>query len=267
MNKDYDIGEELQKESEGVCLLIYSPTNDGKTHAIGTAPDPILIINSEKSPVPVLKWAIKAGKKIKVIQRNTFDEVMEAIAKIEDLAIKDKLQYKTIALDSLSFIQAQFKLEAEDAHGQRKSADPSVLDIITRYSFGDDAFPAWGVLNSMLKRLSSRLIALSQYGKIVIVTATEQANPKYKSQEGVYFEAGPSIMGKEYPSIMQGYFHLIGRIIEPWKLQEDGTIKPPVVSFVSEDKSYVARCMGGLVKKGARLPLNFEHILKILKEE
>jgi hypothetical protein len=188
---------------------------------------------------------------------------MELMIGWEKLAKEGKLEADNVVFDSLSFLQGIFKTQFEDDHADRRSAKKdAIITLYDKFSMGDDTMMGWGGLSSILKRITTRLNSISKYGKITIATATEIQNPKYKAGGG-YVQYGPFFQGREYPSLMNAYFHLIGRIVEPWRLV-DGDFKAPIISFVSDEGDYVARATGNLarVKQG---PLNWSKIISMVR--
>ena len=66
----------------------------------------------------------------------------------------------------------------------------------------------YGGLSSQMFRLMKTIGRLSEAGKIVIVTALLQENPKWDRE----LAAAPALKGREFPTSMPGFFDLIGLV-------------------------------------------------------
>jgi hypothetical protein len=244
---------------QGYCMLIYSKPNFGKTHAFGTFPGKVkLIITEPKDPRSVLSWA----ENISYIETDDPEEYLPILIDYEKQAKAGTLDAQCIGFDSLSFLMSEFKVKFEDEHSSRLSeVEKKKLFIFDKFSMGDDTLRGWGGLASLMKRVTGALNRISKYGIVTIATATEMENPKFN----IALDYSPSFMGKEYPNVCNSYFHLVGRVTEPWKLKEDGSIKTPAVSFVSDDGTYMSRVTGKLAQKGSRMPLDYAKILEVLR--
>ena len=66
----------------------------------------------------------------------------------------------------------------------------------------------YGGLSSQMFRLMKTIGRLSEVGKIVIVTALLQQNPKWDHE----LAAAPALKGREFPTSMPGFFDLIGLV-------------------------------------------------------
>ena len=244
---DYDIG---------LCSLLYSPPDYGKTYSAGTLPEPIAFINCEqKDPRLVLA---NCKKDITFFEFESFYDEMETIAGWVDQAKAGTFGYKSAFSDGLTFTMSQYKLKLEDdryeARTIKKEARPGLTDRF-RLDQSD-----WGTVNSMMARRTGLLNRLSKFGVIVVVTAIAQDNPKWNMELG----CGPALQGKEYASLVQGYFDLIGLIVEPWKIV-DGVIRPPMVSFASEDGRFLARVTGDRLAQKSRGPLDWTKIINLVR--
>ena len=245
-------------EQSGYCFLIYSKPNYGKTHSFGTLQGKTkLIVTEPKDSRSVLGYA---GENVDYVECDNFDEYMELLVGMEREAREGTLAYDNIGFDSLSFLQSRFELELEDnRYEARTEKEKARAGLIDRFRI-DQA--DWGGLASILIRISSSLNRLSKYGKVCIATATEVENPKFDMS----VTYAPSFTGRKFPSVVNGFFDLIGRVIEPWAIREDGTVRPPAVSFVSDNGDFIARCTGKLAPKGKRLPLDYAKILNVLRK-
>jgi hypothetical protein len=112
-----------------------------------------------------------------------------------------------------------------------------------------------------MTRLVAVMNHLAIYNVNVIWTATQTENPKWN----MALSAAPGFLYRQFPMILNGFFDFIGLIVQPWKLQEGGTVKPPVVSFVSDDDSYVCKCCSTALARKNPAPLDFGKIFKVIK--
>lgn len=241
----------------GFCALEYSPPDYGKTRSAATCIPPVAFINNEhKDPRLVLA---STGVEIDYFEPDNFDDEMELLNSWIVEAKEGKLKYKTVFKDGLTFTQSQFKLGLEenryDARVLKKEAREGMID---RFRL---EIPDWGVANSMMIRNTSLLNKLSKFGVMIICTAIAHDNPKWN----IELACGPALQGKEFTSVLQGFFDLIGLIVEPWHLMEDGTIKPPMIDFHSEDGKFLSRVTGEKLARKHRGPLNWTKIGEALR--
>jgi len=238
---------------KGATFLIYGKPGVGKTFSLGTLPEPIHIIVTEPRDPRVSLLPFK-NKDMTFAEVGDFDDAIAYLAKLNSGADEGKLRYKSIAFDSLSFIQSRIKLDMEDARfaaGVKKERREDLLVDRFRIEVGD-----WGGISSAMKRITYLLNQLSKYGIVVVVTATLSEFPSWNKE----LVAAPSFLGREFPAVINGYFDFIG-------LVEEGPTEPypPVISFISKDGSFMAKsCSIGLNKTGGRGTLDFEKILKVI---
>jgi hypothetical protein len=266
------------KGGQGICA--YGPTNCGKTDSVLTLPGKTNFINLEdKSPLQVLSRDPTWKDRITVYEDfNGFDEIEELLNEWLNKAQKGTMEEENIFLDGGSFQQGKFRINLEDDHYERaleKSKGSKVSLIFDRFGMGSDTQPGYGALASMMKRVTANVQKFTKFGKNVIFTAWEMENPKYSGVGGESLDFGPTFEGKSYSNLLSGYFSLIGRIVEPWKLEvneegkETGKIIPPIISFVRDDAygKYLCRATGKLAPKGKRVPLNWSKIIGFLNKE
>lgn len=243
----------------GFCALVYGPPDYGKTYSASTLPEPIAFINNESKDPRLVLGA--TGKKIDYYEPDDFYDEMELIQGWIEQAKEGKFPYKSVFKDGLTFTQSQYKLKLEDdryeARVLKKEARPGLIDRF-RMDQAD-----WGTANSMMIRNTSLLNKLSKFGIIVVCTAISQENPKWDME----LACAPALQGREYASVIQGYFDLIGLIVEPWRVLEDGAVRPPIVSFASEDGRFLARVTGERLAKRSRGVLDWSKIAKILTQK
>lgn len=247
-------GEEVQKT--GACFLIYGYPESGKTHALGTLEEPIAIVVREpRDPRRVLSWCKKS---IKFYEPESFDESEELYHKMEKKAKEGTLPFKSIADDSLSFLQTTFKMTLEDNRFQAQLDKDKVRDgLIDRFALSE---ADWGPMGSTMQRITAALNRLSKYGIITVATATVMERPRWNRN----LSYAPAFAGRQYGTTFNGYFDFIGFITEGVKIYPDRVV-PPTVSFVSPEEDYVAKCCNlKLAQKGSG-GLNFEKILKVIE--
>ena len=245
----------------GVCALIYGPFSCGKTHALGTLPGSVGVINTE--PRDERNVLGQFGDKITNFRpegsgKEKFDDIM---AKGYEWSVR--CTFDNIAIDSGSFLMADFKSELQDDRLEdRISENKTKGELLTDlFNLVDKD---WGVMAEMMRRVTKLFCSLSHKGVNVIFTATVIESPSWNRS----IMASPNFMGREYPRSLNGYFDLIGFVTKPWKLMDDGTVKPPTVSFVSpDDESYIAVCRSIPLAKKNPAPLDWTKILKVVKGE
>jgi hypothetical protein len=163
--------------------------------------------------------------------------------------------YNTVVVDSYSHLMTVgLSSEIEDqAYEARTEKEKSLKPLVSQTKM---SLEGYGGLSSHMFRLTAALGRLSQAGKIVIITALLQENPRWNRA----LAAAPALKGREFPINMPGFFDLIG-LVEP-RMGDDGTvIYPPRVRFQSPDDSFVAKFTGcGNKTQG---PLNIKKILNL----
>ena len=246
--KTYSMSERDRKK--GYCFLIYGEPGVGKTVSLATLPEPILIIVTEPRDPRVSISSVYPERDITFIEPETFDEYIQFLSELKTSYDEKRGEYRSVAIDSLSFIQSKFKIDMEDSRFEKsvkkQSRDELFVDRF-RMELGD-----WGGISSAMKRVIWLLNQLSKYGVIVVATATLTENPSWNRD----LVAAPFLMGRELPSIINAYFDFIG-------LVEKGNPYPPTVSFFSQDGSFLAKsCNRNLSGKGI---LDFQKIISRLE--
>jgi len=268
--REYGYDSTFVEVGNGYCIMIYGPFGCGKTHSLGTLYGPIAVVVTEpRDPRPILSWT---KEPITFFEVGNFDDVKELFFNWEMEAREGKFQFKSIALDSASFIQSEFKSTLQDdRYKYRIDTDKAREGLIDRFRL-DEA--DWGPVAEIMKRITAAANRLSKYGVTVVFTAYSTESPSWNRA----LEAAPFFQGREYPKVLNGYFDFIGFIVDPWKIQKNGSIRPPVISFKSEDESYVAKCCSiPLAKRSVEFPdarkysgaslLDFKKILEIIKSK
>jgi len=235
--------------SAGRFIMIYGPTGCGKTTSIlQSCPMPIKYIQTEKRSLkPAIDAADRKDLDVEVAQYESWFDLMKYVTEPANFE-KDA----TIALDSLGHLMnIDLASEIEDETYETKSdKEKKVKPIISSTKMSLEGF---GGLSSQMFRLTAALGRLSTGGKVVIVTALMQENPKWDRE----LAAGPALKGREYPNNMPGFFDMIG-LVEP-RIVDNGIVYPPRVRFES-DGSFIAKFTGkGKQRSG---PLDFAKILK-----
>jgi len=251
--REYSI-EDAQEA--GNTFLIYGKPGVGKTYALGTLPDPILVIITEpRDPRRVLRANPDAfGKKITFREYESFDEIMEALNSLYEDYKSGKHDYNSICFDSLSFEQSKFKLDLEDSRFdlalEEKKREDTLVDRF-RIERGD-----WGALSSMMKRLTWLLNRLSKFGVNIVATATVVEYPSWNKE----LVAAPSFQGLEFPSVAAGYFDFIALLTE----KSGSSPYPPIAHFVS-DGTFLAKSCSPTITERKSGPLNFKKILEVIE--
>jgi hypothetical protein len=242
----------------GGCFLLYGITGVGKTKSLRTLPDPILdYVTEPRDPRRVLSDLISVQKKWDFREFDAFDEYMEDLSSVVEQYMKGERPFKSVAFDSLGFIQGQFKLDFEDDRFDMSLSEKKRDDnLVDRFRIEKQD---WGGLGSMMKRLTILLNKLSKFGVIVVATAIENEDPKYDRDLNI----GPSFMGKDFPQALHGYFDFIGRVTP----KKGDNPFPPDVSFISDGAFMAKLCSDKLrqklVSKGTtKMPLDFNIILR-----
>jgi hypothetical protein len=249
--KTYTMSTEDRRK--GYCFLIYGEPGTGKTVSLATLPEPILIIVTEPRDPRVTISSVYPDKDITFIEPENFDEYIELLSQLKQECEQNLMEYKSVAIDSLSFAQSKLKIDMEDSRFEKSVSKKLREDLLVdrfRMEMGD-----WGGISSAMKRIIWLFNQLSKYGIIAVATATLTENPSWNRA----LVAAPYLIGRELPSIINAYFDFIG-------LVEKGSPNPypPTISFDSPDGSFLAKyCDKKLAGKGT---LNFSKIISVLEK-
>ena len=274
---DLGDGRDIDISTIGMCGLGYGDTDSGKTVSALTLPDPILFVNTEKKNPKTVHAQFSHNKRIAYRSPESFDDLMDHLdqwifAKKEDMVNprpdKPRFPFASIFLDGLTFTQSGFRHQLEDdRYGARALENEEKTDargLTDRFRFEK---PDWGSIGSMMSRMTGLLNTFSQLGIIVICTAiASHDSPKYAGGT----KTAPSLVGMDYTRLLHGYFDLIGYIVRPFRIEIDPEtktkiIKKPVISFHSDDDSYMARSSSlELIRKGPA-PLDWTKIISVLR--
>ena len=236
----------------GRLIMLYGPTGVGKTTTIlQTAPDPIMYIQTEqRSLKPSIDAADRLELDIDIALYSAWDDLIEFVATPSNFT-----RHATVVVDSFSHLMAvglSVEIENQAFEGRTKE-EQRIKSLVMQSKMSPEGF---GALSSHMFRLTAALGRLSQAGKIVIVTALLQENPKWNRE----LAAAPALKGREYPQNMPGFFDLIG-LLEPRIDENGGIVYPPRVRFQSPDDSFIAKYTGPGGKTSG--PLDIAKILRM----
>ncbi len=245
---------QLQSQSSGRMIMLYSETGCGKTTSIlQSAPDPIAYIQTEPRALkPSLDAADRKDLKLEAFVYEDANDLIETLAKFNNF---DK--YTTIVVDSFSHLMNiglahEITDEAYDARSDAEKKKKQLASMTKMTVEGQ------GVRNQLMFRITNLLMKYAQAGKIVIVTALLSENPKWNRS----LSAAPALAGKEYPTNAPGYFDLIGKLEDRFK---DGIkVFPPKVRFErpsDDEDAFICKYTGIGDKRTG--PLNITKILEL----
>jgi hypothetical protein len=236
----------------GWLILIYGPTGVGKTTSLlKTAPDPIMVIQTEsRSLKPSLDATGRSDLDIDVAVYEDWAGLIAFVANPKNFE-----RYATVIVDSYSHLMSVgLSTEIEDqAFDARSEKEKAVKPLASQTKLSQEGY---GALSSLMFRITAALGKLSQAGKIVIVTALLQENPRWNRE----LAAAPALKGREFPVNMPGFFDLIG-LVQPRQDGEGRIVYPPMVRFASPDDSFVAKWTGAGTRTQG--PLDISKILNI----
>ena len=237
---------------DGRFMMFYGPTGVGKTCSIlQTAPDPVMYLQTEpRSLKPSLDASGRPDLDIDVAVYEDWAGLIEFVAQPDNFK-----RHRTIVVDSYSHLMSVgLSSEIEDqAFEARDAKEKIVKPLASQTKLSQEGY---GVLSSLMFRLTAALGKLSQMGKIVIVTALLQESPKWNRD----LAAAPALKGREFPVNMPGFFDLIG-LVEPRTDGEGKIVYPPRVRFQSPDDSFVAKFTGAGTRTQG--PLDISKILNL----
>lgn len=230
---------ELDQEynSTGFLMLLYGATGVGKSvSTMQSAPDPILYLMTEsRDPRKFLKEAGRPGVKIKFAFYEKWDELLEFFANTDNFA-----PYKTVVIDSLTFLSTGMCIEIEDESWDAVDAKTkSKKPIVMRTKMSQEGY---GGLASSMLRFTKLCGELTKQGKVVICLALMEENPNYKRE----LQAGPSLDGKKYPRNMGGFFDMIGMVVGRTDANGEN-VYPPGIVF-SGDETFMHKKYGNVSK-------------------
>ncbi len=264
-----------EERNFAICALIYSQPGFGKTYSIGSAPGPVYFVVTEpRDPRQVLRPFLDEGKEIDFAVPESlpmdFVEFMEHLNECSIRAKAGEFPYKTVAVDSASFLHGQLKENLEDSmqedlilEAQKANKAEDRLRLMPkRHDISNIRYEGWGAMGSYMKRFTSITNSLTQSGVNVIMTAWLGENPRRADAEQGY----PLFLGKDYSNFVAGYFDVIGRLFQ--NPEEGSNGYPPIVCFRTlraDEKRLVAGNPGepAFLAKCANAYLNKKPIQKL----
>lgn len=163
---------------------------------------------------------------------------------------------KSIVVDSYSYLMnVVLSNEIEDEIFNTKDAkEKLVKPLINKAKL---SLEGYGGMAAQMVRCTKALQKLSLTGKIVVITALLEENPKWDRD----LAAAPRFKGREFSGDMPGLFDLIGLVRKRFD-DQGNTMFPPHVAF--EGSGFLCKFTGvkapGAVAQGA---LDFGKILRI----
>lgn len=217
----------------GICMLIHSYTNAGKTHSSITAPPKILHINKEPKDPRLVHSLIRPDylNLIDYVEFDGFEDEEEGLNSLIEVYKTGRRPYETIFHDGLTFAMANTKATLESnrfdakelAKKDEEKAKPGLLDYSSLIQ------KDWGTLASLTARSTRLLHQLSKFGVMVVSTAISTEHAKWNNS----VEIVPSLTGQEFPKLIHGWFDTIGYIIKPFHIGPNGEKVEPRISFIS----------------------------------
>lgn len=240
----------------GKMILIYGDTSVGKSTSIfATAPQPIAYLETEnRSPLSSIAACGRPDVDVDLFEYTEWPEVMDFIGSPENFA-----RHKTIATDSITHLMnIQLSGELEDeAFAAKDEEGRLVKPLISSVKLSMEGY---GAISTQMVRFMKKLAILRKAGKLVIITALLDQNPRWDKA----LSAGPALKGREFPAMLPGFCDLIGLVKH--NLDKDGKIQyPPLVYFESPEQDFLAK-FTGVKPAGTSVmagPLNFESIMKL----
>ena len=162
----------------------------------------------------------------------------------------------SIVVDSYSYLMnVVLSNEIEDQIFDAKDAkDKLVKPLINKAKL---SLEGYGGMAAQMIRCTKALQKLSLTGKIVVITALMEENPKWDRD----LAAAPRFKGREFSEDMPGLFDLIGLVRKQFDA-DNNPVFPPHVAF--EGAGFLCKFTGvkpvGAIAQGS---LDFQKILKI----
>lgn len=181
-------------------------------------------------------------------------EVTKGLEAVSGKVKKGEFEYDNIVIDSLTqgmqdtlaaMIKTNYTLMAKGAQ-----------NILNEYSGGQDSWPIYRALAESTRQLVSVSSGLAAMGMIVVCFAAQKDSPKYNKA----LQAGPYLLGQDFPGVAPGYYDFIG------KLSDEGGY-PRNVSFYSPDDSFIAKWCDDSSAEDAAGPLDFGRLFDLVGQD
>ena len=223
----------LDQTKPGICMLIYGPTNAGKTHASISGIPKVLHINKEPKDPRLVHSLIRSDylDLIDYVEFDGFEDEEGSLNSLIEIYRAGRRPYETIFHDGLTFAMANTKTTLEEnrfdakelAKKEEDKPKPGLLDYASLIQ------KDWGTLASLTARSTRLLHQLSKFGVLVVSTAISTEHPKWNNA----VEVAPSLTGQEFPKLIHGWFDTIGYIVRPFHIGANGEKIEPRISFIS----------------------------------
>ncbi len=185
---DFEIESTENVNFKNWNALIYGKSGIGKTVACATAPDPMLILDTEGGVMSI------AEKKKPFIRVKTWDQFRSIISKLTGGTLKDRdgnpFQPKTVVIDSISELQ-KLNMEWVLETSGREGKQPRIDD--------------WGTNISMIR---SAVRHLRDMNVNIILTALDKVEKDEETGEMSYKVALQGKISDEIPAFMDFVFYL-----------------------------------------------------------
>ena len=268
-----------RKRNSVPFTIIYGPTGVGKTGScLASLPEPQLHISAERRDPEITLMGVEDYHKRKIdvtfASPSDVDEIPIYLNEKLNELDAGELPFKSITFDGASYtmevlmrIKAEnetfdagtFKQKiktggAEQYKFKRPFVDESRLDEAT-----------WGAFASKMYRISELMGMFATKGVVAVMVALIDKDVRWDKTGS--FEAAPLFGGKKFPANVPGFMDLIGLVQDSGQRDDKGrTMYPPLVSFRSDDKSFVAKWTGPYINPVDK-PLDFGKILKIFQRK
>lgn len=237
--------QELKKEDTAPFVLIYGDTNVGKTTSIlRTVPQPIYCISTEMDAFKSVEVIENEGEKIKIkiVVPESQEDLLDNLNTILKALSEGKKPFVTIVFDSASFyMNCKLQGRLEDDRFNDKGFKHGAKMSLVKYTH--TTFDEVGSANSQMRRLTALFQQISKLGVGVYFTAQMSENPKWNRE----LSAAPGFNFKEYNLALKSYFDYIGFLTNRFN-EEGDIVYPPLISFRSEDGSFMAKWRGVQLK-------------------
>jgi hypothetical protein len=243
--RDIDM-RKIKREDTAPFILIYGPTNIGKTTSIvRTAPQPIYYISVEGDVCKSIDVVEDHGESVDIDPEcpESHEDLMETLNSILIDCKQGTFMPKSLIFDSGShWMNVELAIRCEDDRNVgREGGDKGKLSAQTKTDWTEV-----NTANSQMVRLTHLLREISLCGVMVVMTSQEQSNPKWNRE----LEAAPSFNYKDYNKALKGFFDYIGFALPNFEKDADGEFieplkskYPPLLSFCG-NRGYLVKWRG-----------------------